>query len=115
MLRSASTVLALGLVACAPRVRTTMIGQPQAPGSGASQILVFSTRIPECPFEEIALVSAAMGDFRKPGTDMDDLLVVLKKRAQQLGGHAVVGLTERPRTVRGRRLRFESGVTRSRF
>jgi hypothetical protein len=82
--------------ACAPQMRTTMIGQPRAPDTAAADILVFSARVPECPFEEIALVSARQG--KNPGTDMDDLLTALRQRAHELGGHAVLGLTERPPT-----------------
>jgi hypothetical protein len=86
-----------GLIACAPQMRTTMIGQPRAPDPEASEILVFSAKIPECPFDEIALVSAGKDDMQL-GTGMDDLLEAMKQRAHELGGHAIVGLTERPRT-----------------
>lgn len=96
--RIAMLLVAFLCVACAPRVRTTMIGQPTAPNPDQSEILVFSARIPECPFEEIALISARMGEFEKPGLGMDGLLAALKDRARELGGHAVVGLTDHPRT-----------------
>jgi hypothetical protein len=72
-----------------------MIGEPHAPD--ASEILVFSAKLPECPFEEIALISAE-GAQSLLGTNMDRLLAALKDRAHELGGHAIVGLTERSRT-----------------
>lgn len=99
MIRHASMLLVACIcVACAPRVRTTMIGQPMAPTPDQSEILVFSASLPDCPFEEIALISARMGEFEKPGLGMDGLLAALKDRARELGGHAVVGLTDHPRT-----------------
>jgi hypothetical protein len=83
-------------MSCTPHVRTTMIGAAAAPEVDARDVLVFSVRVPDCPFEEIAIVSATKGDFQPP--DMDALLRSLRDRARQLGGHALVGVTERPRT-----------------
>lgn len=117
MIRRCVIVLGACLcVACAPRVRMTMIGQPTAPTPDQSEILVFSASVPDCPFEEIALISARMG--AKPGMGMDDLLAALKDRARELGGHAVVGLTERPATkeegpsLSGTAVRFTSSDCR---
>lgn len=100
MLRTATIVIALSgsLIACAPQIRTIMIGQPQVPDTEPTDVLVFSAKVPACPFEEIALVSAGKSDLPEPGMGMDDLLAAMKQRAHELGGHAIVGLTERPRT-----------------
>jgi hypothetical protein len=91
-------VIAFGLLtaSCGPTIRTTMLGQPHPPGTAASEILVYSARLPDCPFDEIALVSAGKTDGTRPG--MDVLLAALRQQANSLGGHAIVGLTERPRT-----------------
>lgn len=96
MKRQGVILPAIFVLACAPQMRTTMLGESRAPEVESHEILVFSTKMPECSFDEIALVSAASRDF--PQTAMDDLLVALKQRARQLGGHALVGLAERPRT-----------------
>lgn len=96
MKRHRVVLLGIFLVAaCAPRLRTTLIGEPSSPDPERPAILVYSARVPDCPFEEIALVSATT---QMPLTAMDDLLATLKERAWQLGGHAVVGLREGPRT-----------------
>jgi hypothetical protein len=93
-----------------------MIGQPHPPDAG--EILVFSAKLPECPFEEIALISAEGGRSAAGGTDMDRLLTALKQRAHELGGHAIVGLTDRPRTeeegpsLSGTIIRFTSSECR---
>ena len=122
MLRTATIVIALSgsLIACAPQIRTTMIGQPQVPDTEPTDVLVFSAKVPACPFEEIALVSAGKGDLPEPGMGMDDLLAAMKQRAHELGGHAIVGLTERPRTkaegpsLSGTIIRFRSNECRPR-
>jgi hypothetical protein len=90
-------ILAIGVLtaSCGPTIRITMLGQPHPPGTAASEILVYSARLPDCPFDEIALVSAARIDG---GPGMDVLLAALRQQAHSLGGHAIVGLTERPRT-----------------
>jgi hypothetical protein len=93
-----------------------MIGQPHAPD--AAEILVYSAKLPECPFEEIALISARQGELSLAGSNMDRLLTALKQRAHQLGGHAIVDLTERPRTkeegpsLSGTIIRFTSSECR---
>jgi hypothetical protein len=90
-----------------------MIGQPHPPDSG--EILVFSAKLPECPFEEIALISAEASKWTGA---MDRLLTTLKQRAHELGGHAIVGLTDRPGTeeegpsLSGTIIRFTSSECR---
>lgn len=122
MLRTATVLIALSgsLMACAPQMRTTMIGQPHPPDTEPADVLVFSAKVPECAFDEIALVSAGKGDIPEPGMGMDDLLGAMKQRAHELGGHAIVGLTERPRTkaegpsLSGTVIRFRSNECRPR-
>ena len=103
---------AVGLASCAPQPRVTMIGQPHPPD--AAEILVFSAKLPTCPFEEIALISAESSGW----TNMDQTLTALKQRAHQLGGHAIVGLTDRPGTeeegpsLSGTIIRFTSSECR---
>jgi hypothetical protein len=122
MLRTATVLITLSgsLVACGPQMRTTMIGQPHPPEAGPVDVLVYSAKLPDCPFDEIALVSAGKGDIPEPGMGMDDLLAAMKQRAHELGGHAIVGLTERSRTkaegpsLTGTIIRFRSSECRPR-
>lgn len=104
------------VAACAPTMRTTMIGAERAPAAEPGEILVFSSKVPECPYDEIALVTAKRGEFDLVGKG--DLLSTLKQRAHELGGHAIVGLAELPRTevegpsLSGTVVRFKSSDCR---
>src|SRR5690606_30502638 len=94
-MRVAAVAMLVVLAGCGPRVRTTMIGQP-SPAEGAErEIAVYSTKVPECAFEEVALITASGEAIIN---SMDGLLAALKSRARELGGHAIVGLTDHPRT-----------------
>ena len=87
---------ALLISGCGPQIRTTLIGQPQPEDPDRREILVFSTAVPRCPFEEIALVSVRRN--LRLSEDMDGLLATFREHARKLGGHAIVGLAERPGT-----------------
>ena len=57
-----------------------------------TEVPVSSVAVPQCPFEEIRLVTVR---GRKKG---EGLLEVMKAEARRLGGHALVGLEADPRT-----------------
>lgn len=78
--------------ACAPMVNSTALGPAHPPRSSESEILLFSVRIPECPFEEIGLLTVE----RAPGpfVSAKGALRAIKNRAGEMGGDAVIGLSQ---------------------
>ena len=97
MRRTVPLILICITVACAPKTRTIMLGTDRTPDTDPSDILVYSSKVPECPFEEIALVTAVQGAFDYRG-GLEAALDALKQKAHALGGHAIVGLEDRPKT-----------------
>jgi hypothetical protein len=84
------------LGACGPAVRSAPF-KSVPPRPPEHEIVLFSTKLPTCAYEEIGIVTA------KPRTGLDSLesvLEALKHRAREMGGDAVVGLTQQ-QTVRG--------------
>jgi hypothetical protein len=53
------------------------------------EIVLFSTKLPSCPYEEIGVVNATRRDSY---TRYEALLDALKARAREMGGDAIVGL-----------------------
>ncbi len=88
----AAGLLAL-VVGCSPLVNSTPFGQTYPPRSAEAEILIYSARTPECPFEEIGLVTAHK---RPHGTSMEEVLSALKQRTRVMGGDAVARLSEVP-------------------
>lgn len=60
-----------------------------APRPGDHPILLFSSRLPSCPYEEVGLVRVDRGDF---GSSMQTMLDRFRQRARDMGGDAVVGV-----------------------
>jgi hypothetical protein len=87
----AALIIALG--ACAPRVTTRVIGNTYPARPTDSKVALFSVRVPECPFEEIALIRAQL-QLRIGETPTEEILEPLRQRARELGGDAIVGVTE---------------------
>ena len=94
MLRPWAQPLALAavgmLIGCGPIVRSTPFASfasrpPEHP------IRVYSTQVPDCPYEEVGLVSAQKRDMF---VSMDEVLDALKREAREMGGDAVVGVSE---------------------
>ncbi len=55
------------------------------------EIIIYSVTLPEQPYEEIGIVSSRRtSDF----TSMEAVLESLKKEAREMGGDAIIGLTE---------------------
>ncbi|MGH7480622.1 MAG: hypothetical protein ACRELV_00575 [Longimicrobiales bacterium] len=90
-IRSARTLFALTLavVGCAPNVYQTMLGARADPAGRAGDVELWSEKVPECPFDEIAIITARQAEF---GTGSDDVLEALRRRAWELGAHVVLGL-----------------------
>jgi hypothetical protein len=82
--------LTLSIVAgCGPRVRSARFGEQPAPREGGPPTQVFSTKLPECPYEELGLVRVEKGHGL---TSMQAMLDAMRDRARRMGGDAVVGV-----------------------
>src|SRR5687768_2958759 len=87
----APAVLATLLSGCAPSVDTVRLSPVAYPPRPADfRIRMYSTERPRCPFEEIGTVRS-----RKPGfwVSMDDVAEAIRDVARELGGDAIIGLT----------------------
>lgn len=82
--------LILGILAgCGPRVRSAQFGEQPAPREGGPPIQVLSTKLPECPYEELGLVRVEKGHGL---TSLQAMLDAMRDRARRMGGDAVVGV-----------------------
>lgn len=84
-------VLGVLVAACAPSVDTVRLSPVAYPPRPADfRIRMYSTDRPRCPFEEIGTVRS-----RKPGfwVSMEDVAESLRDVAREMGGDAVIGLT----------------------
>lgn len=84
-------LLLLAITGCAPSVQTVYLGPQRYPaGDSEAAIRLYSAGQPECPFEELAILTSVLEDpwF----SSREDALEALKERARQLGAHAIVGL-----------------------
>jgi hypothetical protein len=84
----AAAVLAMVMAGCGPSIQSTrfMAARPE-PTSG--EILLYSTKLPECPYDEVGLISGKRRNF---WVSMEDVLEEMKVRAREMGGHAIVGI-----------------------
>ena len=84
------------LLACAPKVSLTPLGAgavyPATPDSIA--IPLYATTKPECPYDEIAAITAEGTTVRSVDAEV---LSALKAKARAVGGHAIVGYTQSSR------------------
>lgn len=83
--------LVLAAAACGPTVQVANLGPTFPARRPAEDLIVYSTRVPDCAYGEIALVTAYRGDMVGDAA-MDRALDALKDRARSLGADAVVGL-----------------------
>jgi hypothetical protein len=74
---------------CAPTIDTTRLGGPYPPRGAQDDILVYSTRMPECPFVEVAVLAGFEGNLGS----LETTLKALQERTRALGGDALVRLT----------------------
>ena len=92
MLRPATVLLLLLFASCSPVVHSTSLSARHTPRPAESPVLTYSVRAPECAYEEIALLTVERG----PPFSREQPLDAREKRARQLGGDAIVGLTQLP-------------------
>lgn len=90
-MKQSPVIVLLGILAaasCGPRIQSARFTSvPARPP--ATEIRLYSAKLPECPFEELGLVS---GKARYFWNSMDDILDSLKSRARAMGGDAIVSL-----------------------
>jgi hypothetical protein len=84
------------VAACGPAVRSAPF-KTVPPRPTDHQIVLFSTKLPTCPYEEIGLITAQ----RRHGfNSYESVLEAMKSRAREMGGDAVVALDQQ-QTVNG--------------
>jgi hypothetical protein len=77
-------------LACAgrPHVRSVPFGSfPSQPPD--HEVSLYSTKMPECPYEEVGLVS---GERRGLGASDEQVLAAVIRQARKMGGDAIVGI-----------------------
>jgi hypothetical protein len=90
-LRFVIAVLVVSLVGCSPVVDTARLSPVTYPPRPADfRIRMYSTERPRCAFEELATVRS-----RKPNwfVSMEDVAESIRRVARELGGDAVIGVT----------------------
>lgn len=91
-MKQSRTVLLVGSIAaasCGPSIQSARFTSAP-PRPDASEIRLYSAKLPECPFEELGIVH---GKGRYFWNSMDDILDGMKSRARAMGGDAIVSLT----------------------
>jgi hypothetical protein len=89
--RQSLTIGALSLlVSCGPATRATRFAE-YAPRPPDHQIQIYRSVFPDRPYEEIGIVSSRQ---RNKLVSMDSVLQSLKKKAQEMGGDGIIGLSE---------------------
>jgi hypothetical protein len=76
------------LAGCGPAIQSANFSTP-APEPTTAEILLYSTKLPECPYEEVGLIS---GRSRVFWTSQEAVLAHMRERAREMGGDAIVGL-----------------------
>lgn len=82
--------LSLVLAGCGVQMRTTQLSRAYRPLPHDAQIQVSSVGMPQCPFEELALVTI------KESLDVrgEQMIWAMEDEARRLGGHAIVQLRQ---------------------
>jgi len=112
-LRGAGRLLVLAsasaVFGCAPSVDTTMLGGPYPPRPPDEEILTYSTRLPECPYAEVAVLAGFESDLTRL---LDDTLEALKAEARRLGADAIVDFRRIERGGESRRSGYTGTAVR---
>lgn len=82
-------LLAAAIAGCAPTIDATPLGGPYPPTPPREEILKYSTKMPECPYVEVAVLAG----FESSLGSLDATLRALEERTRDLGGDAIVRLT----------------------
>ncbi len=90
-----AAVSVTSLVACGPTVSSSVfVRAPSMPRD--HPIIVFMTKAPECPYEELGLVTVSEGAF---AGGVDTYMPAMMNRARQMGGDALLGYKQESRTA----------------
>ena len=92
-----AVVATVTLLGCGLKIRTTPLSGPYPPRPADAEVLVWSVAIPECPFEEVGLLTVREG-YNASGPAV---LVGMKQEARRMGGDALIGLRPAPGGERG--------------
>lgn len=86
------------IVGCAPQVTLTPLGAEKAypPTPDSVAIALYATTKPECPYDEIAAITAEGTPAR---SEEAEVLSALKTKARAIGAHAIVGYTQSNRAA----------------
>lgn len=93
-------ILLLGLAGCTPAVasvRSTTLNPWLPPRAPDAEVHLFSTQAPECPYDEIALLTGyydRTGRIARYSVSDAEALAAMKVKARQMGGNAIAGLTD---------------------
>jgi hypothetical protein len=81
------------MTGCGPSIQSTRLAPDRQVRTTPAEIRTASMALPECPFEELALITVRETfDFHGPA-----VLTVMKEEAARMGGDALIGLTQVPR------------------
>ena len=83
------------LAACAPKIvsmRTTPVALESRPAG--HPVRLYTSTLPRCPYDEIALLTAEPADLPRYRLLSDHTADLLRARVRQLGGDAILGLTQ---------------------
>ena len=84
------------LSSCGPQVHSTILSSTTYPPKPAdAPIVLFMTKVPTCPYEEIGTVTVSEGAFAGGENTFGPAMM---KRARKMGGDAVVGFQRGSRT-----------------
>ena len=87
------------LIGCTPAIRSSRYTEEYIPPKPTNYpIRVYRTTLPTCPFEEIGHVSARQ---RNKLITMDSVMDALRDQAREMGGDAIIGLSEDDQTQGG--------------
>lgn len=91
-MRHAVLVFLVFAAACGPSVRVTQLSPAQYPPKPAdTPIRMYAADRPTCPFEELATVRSRQ---RSKLVSMNAVTEAVRQRARELGGDAVIGVSE---------------------
>lgn len=73
-----------------PATRATVF-QHHPPKPDNYPIIIYRTKLPECPYDEIGIISSKR---KTKLITMEQVIESIKQKARQMGGDAVIGLSE---------------------
>lgn len=89
---SVGIFLAILTTGCSPTVSTILfLSPPPSPQAADHPILVFNETRPECPYQEVGSLLVRQGDS---DASVDKLVALLRVKAREMGGDAIVGITQ---------------------